>query len=130
MSHKGAGIGHRFLGHVERCRVLLHLIDASSYDPVKNWQIVRREVEAYADILADKPEVLILSKSDAAPTEYLDEVRDALHAAGASTVLYMSSVSHDGVTAVLRAIAALIEYSKAEAAQSADPLPWTPHGKG
>ena len=129
-AHKGAGIGHRFLGHVERCRVLLHLIDASSYDPVKSWQIVRREVEAYADILADKPEVLVLSKCDTAPTDYLDEVRDALQAAGASNVLYMSSVSHDGVTAVLRAVAALIEYSKEEAAQSADPLSWTPHEQG
>ncbi len=66
-AHKGAGIGHRFLGHVERCRVLLHLIDASSYDPVKSWQIVRCEVEAYADILADKPEVLVLSKCDTTP---------------------------------------------------------------
>ena len=129
-AHKGAGIGHRFLGHVERCRVLLHLIDSSSYDPVKSWQIVRREVEAYADILADKPEVLVLSKCDTAPADYLDEVRDALQAAGASTVLYMSSVSHDGVTAVLRAVASLIEDSKVEAAQAADPLSWTPHEQG
>ena len=129
-AHKGAGIGHRFLGHVERCRVLLHLIDASSYDPVKSWQIVRREVEAYADILADKPEVLVLSKCDTAPTDYLDEVRDALQAAGASNVLYMSSVSHDGVTAVLRAVASLIEDSKVEAAQAEAPLSWTPHEQG
>ena len=129
-AHKGAGIGHRFLGHVERCRVLLHLIDASSYDPVKSWQIVRREVEAYADILADKPEVLVLSKCDITPADYLDEVRDALQAAGAGTVLYMSSVSHDGVTAVLRAVASLIEDSKVEAAQAADPLSWTPHEQG
>ena len=76
------------------------------------------------------PEVLVLSKCDTAPTDYLDEVRDALQAAGASNVLYMSSVSHDGVTAVLRAVAALIEYSKEEAAQSADPLSWTPHEQG
>ena len=130
-AHQGAGIGHRFLGHVERCRVLLHLIDASSYDPVKSWQIVRREVEAYADILADKPEVLVLSKCDTAPADYLDEVRDELQAAGASTVLLMSSVSHNGVTSVLRAVTALIEDSKAEADQAAaDPLSWTPHEQG
>ena len=55
-AHQGAGIGHRFLGHVERCRVLLHIIDASTYDPVESWQIVRSEIEAYADVLADKPE--------------------------------------------------------------------------
>ena len=129
-AHKGAGIGHRFLGHVERCRVLLHLIDASSYDPVKSWQIVRREVEAYADILAGKPDVLVLSKCDTAPADYLDEVRDALQAAGADTVFYMSSVSHDGIADVLRAVAALIEYSKAEAVQAVDPLSWTPHEQG
>ena len=127
-AHKGAGIGHKFLGHVERCSVLLHLIDATSYDPVKSWQIVRREVEAYADMLVDKPEVLVLSKCDAAPADYLDEVRNALQAAGADTVFYMSSVSHDGVTAVLRAIAALIEDSRADAAQAvANILSWTPH---
>ena len=130
-AHQGAGIGHRFLGHVERCRVLLHLIDASCYDPVRSWQIVRREVEAYADILADKPEILVLSKCDTAPTDYLDEVRDALQAAGASTVLYMSAVSHNGVTSVLRAVTALIGDSKAEAVQAtADPLSWTTHEQG
>ena len=103
-AHQGAGIGHRFLGHVERCRVLLHLIDASSYDPVQSWQIVRREVEAYADMLADKPEVVALSKCDTAPADYLDELRDALLQQEQAKVLYMSSVSHDGVTEVLRAV--------------------------
>ena len=130
-AHQGAGIGHRFLGHVERCRVLLHLIDASAYDPVESWQIVRREVEAYADVLADKPEVLVLSKCDTAPTDYLDEVRDALQAAGANKILYMSSVSHDGVTEVLRAVQEMITESKAEAEQAAaDKVAWTPHEQG
>ena len=130
-AHQGAGIGHRFLGHVERCRVLLHLIDASSYDPVHSWQVVRREVEAYADKLADKPEVVVLSKSDTAPADYLDELRDALQEAGASNVLYMSSVSHEGVTAVLRAAVALIEDGNAIDTQAeAEPLSWTPHEQG
>lgn len=130
-AHQGAGIGHRFLGHVERCRVLLHLIDASAFDPVESWQIVRREVEAYADVLADKPEILVLSKCDTAPTDYLDEVRNALQAAGAGTILYMSSVSHDGVTDVLRAVQAMITQSKtaSEQAQAAE-VAWTPHEQG
>ena len=81
-------------------------------------------------MLADKPEVLVLSICYTVPDDYLDEVRKALKEAGAGTVIFMSSVSHDGVTAFLRAIAALIEYSKAEAAQSADPLSWTPHEQG
>ena len=130
-AHQGAGIGHRFLGHVERCRVLLHLIDASAFDPVESWQIVRREVEAYADVLADKPEILVLSKCDTAPTDYLDEVRNALQAAGAGTILCMSSVSHDGVTDVLRAVQAMITQSKtaSEQAQAAE-VAWTPHEQG
>ena len=130
-AHQGAGIGHRFLGHVERCRVLLHLIDASAFDPVESWQIVRREVEAYADVLADKPEILVLSKCDTAPTDYLDEVRNALQAAGAGTILYMSSVSHEGVTDVLRAVQAMITQSKtaSEQAQAAE-VAWTPHEQG
>ena len=130
-AHEGAGIGHRFLGHVERCRVLLHLIDASAFDPVESWRIVRREVEAYADVLADKPEVLVLSKCDTAPADYLDEVRDALQAEGAGKILYMSSVSHDGVTEVLRAVQAMIAESKAEAEQAAaGDVAWTPHEEG
>jgi len=130
-AHEGAGIGHRFLGHVERCRVLLHLIDASAFDPVESWRIVRREVEAYADVLADKPEVLVLSKCDTAPADYLDEVRDALQAEGAGKILYMSSVSHDGVTEVLRAVQAMIAESKAEAEQAAaGDVAWTPHEQG
>jgi len=127
-AHQGAGIGHRFLGHVERCRVLLHLIDASAFDPVESWRIVRREVEAYADVLADKPEILVLSKCDTAPADYLDEVRDALQAEGAGKILYMSSVSHDGVTEVLRAVQAMITESKAEAERAdAGVVAWTPH---
>jgi len=130
-AHQGAGIGHRFLGHVERCRVLLHLIDASAFDPVESWQIVRREVEAYADVLADKPEVLVLSKCDTAPKDYLDEVSAALHAAGAGKILYMSSVSHDGVTEVLRAVQAMITESKTAAEQAlAGDVAWTPHEQG
>ena len=130
-AHEGAGIGHRFLGHVERCRVLLHLIDASAFDPVESWRIVRREVEAYADVLADKPEVLVLSKCDTAPADYLDEVRDALEAEGAGKILYMSSVSHDGVTEVLRAVQAMIAESKAQAEQAAaGDVAWTPHEQG
>src|SRR5688500_5683004 len=61
---EGAGIGDRFLGHVERCRVLLHLVDAAGDDPVEAWHIVRGELDAYVAYLADKPEVFTLSLSD------------------------------------------------------------------
>ena len=61
---EGAGIGDRFLGHVERCRVLLHLVDAAGEDPVEAWRVVRGELEAYGAGLEDKPEVVALSRSD------------------------------------------------------------------
>ena len=61
---EGAGIGDRFLGHVERCRLLLHLVDAAGDDPVDAWRIVRGELDAYGAGLADKPELVALTKSD------------------------------------------------------------------
>src|SRR5215217_594260 len=61
---EGAGIGDRFLGHVERTRLLLHLLDASSGDPVESWRVVRSELESYGAGLADKPEIIALSKAD------------------------------------------------------------------
>src|SRR5581483_9465006 len=68
-AHEGAGLGTRFLGHVERCRVLLHLVDATAEDPAEAYEIIRGEIEAYGAGLEDKPEVLALSKADAVPQE-------------------------------------------------------------
>ena len=82
-------------------------------------------------MLANKPEILVLSKCDTAPSDYLDDVKNALQAAGAGDVLYMSSVSHDGVTNVLRAIQAMITASKTDAEQAAaGDAAWTPHEQG
>src|SRR6516162_5396893 len=72
-AHEGAGLGDRFLGHVERCRVLLHLVDGTSEHAGKAYATVRRELEAYAHGLADKPEVLALSKADALSPEVLKQ---------------------------------------------------------
>ncbi len=68
-AHQGAGIGDRFLGHVERTAVLLHMVDATSDDPVEAYEIVRGEVEAYGAGLIDKPKILALSKADAVPKD-------------------------------------------------------------
>ena len=70
---EGAGIGDRFLGHVERTRVLLHLVDAAGDDPAEAWRVVRGELEAYGAGLEDKAEVLALSRADAARAEAVDE---------------------------------------------------------
>ena len=114
-AHNGAGIGHRFLGHVERCRVLLHLVDATASDPVKDWKIVRAELEAYAEILAKKREIIALTKADAAPPDYLEELKEAFIDAGAGLDIHaLSSVTGINVNPVLRHIYSVIEEGKAE----------------
>lgn len=75
---EGKGIGTRFLGHIERCEVLLHLIDCADEDPVGTYRTVREELEGYADILIDKPEVVALSKADQLLPEMVEEQREIL----------------------------------------------------
>lgn len=68
-AHKGAGLGHRFLGHVERCRLLVHLVDAQQEDPLAIYRQLRGELEAYGRGIADKPEIIVLSKTDLVSAE-------------------------------------------------------------
>ncbi len=121
-AHQGAGLGVRFLGHVERCRVLLHLVDATGDDPVGAYRTVRGELAAYARGLADKPEVVALSKIDAVTPERLAEVHTALVRAADAEPMALSSVSGDGVPEVLRALSSRIAESTAEV----DPLTAAP----
>ena len=126
-AHEGAGIGHRFLGHVERCRVLLHLIDCTHTDPIASWRTIRTELAAYDENLAAKPEIIALSKTDAAPEGYLDDLRDALKAEGAVNILYLSSVTGDGVPEVLRALRRVIDQSKQDELKANTPeAEWHP----
>ena len=103
-AHMGAGLGDRFLGHVERCSVLLHLVDATGADPAADYATVRRELAAYGGGLADKAEIVAISKTDAVDADRLAEVRRALAAAAGREPLAVSSVSGDGVAEVLRAL--------------------------
>lgn len=108
-AHEGAGIGHRFLGHVERCRVLLHLIDATHTDPIASWRTIRTELSAYDDGLARKPEIIALSKCDSAPDDYITDLIKELQKAGAKNILRLSSVTGSGLNEVLRAMDDVIQ---------------------
>ena len=103
-AHDGAGIGHRFLGHVERCLVLLHLIDATNADPVKSWRTIRSELSAYNDDLSKKPEIIALSKCDAAPKDYVTDLISELQKASGTEIYRLSSVTGSGLNKILRAI--------------------------
>ena len=108
-AHEGAGIGDRFLGHIERTAVLLHLVDATLDDPAEAYAVIRGEVEAYGAGLEDKPEIVALSKADAVPEDELKKKARALKKATGAAPLIVSAASGEGVPEVLRALAAQIK---------------------
>jgi GTP-binding protein len=112
-AHEGAGLGDRFLGHVERTAVLLHLIDATLDDPAGAYEIVRGEIEAYGAGLEEKPEVLALSKADAVPKDEMKRKARELKKAAGKAPFVVSAASGEGVTEVLRALAAEIRALRA-----------------
>jgi GTP-binding protein len=118
-AHEGAGIGDRFLGHVERTAVLLHLVDATLDDVAEAYAIVRGEVEAYGAGLEDKPEIVALSKSDAVPKDELKKKARALKKAAGTEPLIASAATGEGVPQVLRALAAEIKSVRAAKMQEA-----------
>lgn len=109
---EGRGLGDQFLGHVERCSVLLHLVDGTAEDPVEDWRTILGELEAYSPILAEKPRVTVLNKIDALDAETLAEHKAALEEASGGRVMLMSGVSRKGVPEVLRALWAQISRDK------------------
>ena len=116
-AHEGAGLGDRFLGHVERCAVLIHLIDGAAGDVVRAWRTVRGELAAYGGGLADKPEILVLNKSDAMTAREAAARRAALARAAGQPVVLVSAVSGDGLTQLLRSVQGMIvEARRARAA--------------
>jgi GTPase len=127
-AHEGAGLGDRFLGHVERCRVLLHLVDGTSVDVAADYKTVRRELKAYGNGIEKKKEIVALSKCDALDEATLAERRDVLKKAARKTPLVLSAVSGKGVKEALYALAR--EISRAGAADKdpdADAAgPWQP----
>jgi GTP-binding protein len=107
-AHEGAGLGDRFLGHVERCRVLLHLVDSTLDSPTRAWRTARAELAAYGAGLAEKPEIVALNKIDAVEPRALAARQRALAKAAGQKVLLVSGATGTGVEAVLRALRAVI----------------------
>jgi GTP-binding protein len=112
-AHEGIGIGDRFLGHVERTRVLLHLVSAQEESPAKAYKTVRRELEAYGGGLADKPEIVALSQADTLDAEARKKKLASLKRAAGRTPLLLSAVSGEGVEEALRALMAIVEEARA-----------------
>jgi GTPase len=125
-AHEGRGLGDRFLGHVERCSVLLHLVDGTSTDVAADWQTIIDELEAYGGELAEKPRVTALNKIDALDAEERAERAAELEAV-AGPVLLMSGVSREGLTEVLRAVRARIDADRLRhKVATEEPEPWRP----
>jgi GTP-binding protein len=104
----GAGLGFRFLGHVERCRVLLHLVDGTGGDVIAAYRNLRRELRAYGAGLEEKPEIVALNKCDALSSEETKSKRAALAGVSGQTVLTISGAARTGVKGMLRAVLAAI----------------------
>ena len=126
---EGVGIGDRFLGHIERCGVLIHLIDGTNEDVAHTYQAVRHELAAYADVLADKPEILVLNKVDALTPEELKDKLKALKKVSRADIRQVSGVTGQGVEQVLFDVLAILDAEKAaiaEAERKQTEEKWTP----
>ena len=137
-AHQGAGLGDRFLGHIERCRVLLHLVDGTADNAGVAYRTVRAELKAYGHGLADKPEVIALNKSDALTAEQaksqmarlrravLSELRRRDRARTSSSIHAISAATGKGVASVLRAMLAETDRARATQEQGIAAAHWTP----
>lgn len=124
-AHRGAGLGDRFLGHVERCSGLLHLVDATGEDPVAAWQTVRGELEAYGGGLAGKPEFLALNKCDAVDGSTAAGLAATLERQSGREVFRVSGAAGTGIGALMRHLSAAAKAGRAAADPPGDSA-WTP----
>ncbi len=123
---EGRGLGDLFLGHVERCAVLLHLVDGSAGDPVADYHTIIEEIGAYGAGLSDKPRLTVLSKIDTLDEEERAFLRDELQAASGGPVMLMSAISGEGVTEVLRALRGRIDANRLCERTAPEEAPWQP----
>jgi GTP-binding protein len=126
-AHEGRGLGDMFLGHVERCAVLLHLVDGTSEDVAADYDVIIGELEAYGGELADKPRITALNKIDALSDEEIAEKSAALREASGGEVMLISGVARTGVTEALRALRAQIDAGRLRMRAGLEEVaPWRP----
>jgi GTP-binding protein len=124
-AHEGAGIGDRFLGHVERCRALIHLVDAAGDDPGKAYTTIRGELAAYGHGLAEKTELVVLSRADVATKEQLKSARAKLKRRAGSAPMVISAATGDGIESLLDQCLELVGESAATVAREAPDPRWS-----
>src|ERR1700735_341011 len=125
-AHEGSGLGDRFLGHIERCRVLLHLVDGTAGDAGEAYKTIRGELSAYGHGLTEKPELVALNKADAMNAAEIKRQMARLARAAKKSPLLLSGVSGEGVTEVVRALFEVIEQARLGAQADAEPVAWQP----
>ncbi len=125
-AHEGRGLGHRFLGHVERCAVLMHLIDGTSETMVEDYHTIIEELEAYGGELADRPRITVLNKIDALDEEELATATTDLKKASGGVVMQMSAVAKINTVDVLRALRAEIDEDRIRQNATEEEAPWQP----
>ena len=123
---EGAGVGDRFLGHIERCQVLLHLVDANDEDVATSYRIVRDELDAYGAGLADKPVVLALNKIDTLDDELIEALSAELGEASGKRVFPLSAAGSIGIEPVLDALLERLHRQKVEDEGPAETIEWSP----
>ena len=113
-AHEGAGLGDRFLGHVERCGVLLHLVDGTEKNPASNYRTVRRELDAYGGGLPEKRELVALNKCDALNNQLIKDIKRSLEDETGKPVLVTSSIAGTGLNDVLRRLVSEVVRHRAD----------------
>jgi GTP-binding protein len=119
-AHEGVGLGDRFLGHVERCGVLLHLVDGTEEDVAGAYRTIRQELREYGAGLIDKTEIIGLNKADALSDEEISEKKSILAKLTDGQVFVLSGVSGKGVKQVVRALADLVARRRADSARKSE----------
>jgi GTP-binding protein len=125
-AHEGAGLGDRFLGHIERCRVLLHLVDGTGAHAGEAYKTVRAELDAYGEGLADKPEIVALNKADAMAPDALKQQVARLKRAAKKTPLILSGATGQGVPEALRALVKVSDGMQPASAEAGEAALWRP----